>query len=145
MKTTRKNGERTDAGRFAAGNSGRPRGARNKTTLAVEQLLENEAPAIARKCVERALQGDGAALRLIMERVSPVRRGRPVKFAMPPVANAPDVVAAIGAVLAAVAQGELTPDEAATLSTVLETKRRALELVDLEQRISALEQREPSA
>jgi hypothetical protein len=40
-------------------------------------------------------------------------------------------VTAIGSVLHAVAAGVLTPDEAATLSTVLEAKRRAIEIVNL--------------
>jgi hypothetical protein len=74
-----------------------------------------------------------------MERIAPVRRGRPVKFDMPPVASSADVVTAIGSVLHAVAAGVLTPDEAATLSTVLETKRRAIEIVEIERRLADLE------
>jgi Family of unknown function (DUF5681) len=57
---------------FKAGRSGnpegRPRGSRNKATMAVEALLDGEANAIARKAVERALEGDMAALRLCLER-----------------------------------------------------------------------------
>jgi hypothetical protein len=36
--------------------------------------------------------------------------------------------------------GEVTPDEAATIAGVLDAKRKALETVDLEQRIGRLEQ-----
>jgi Family of unknown function (DUF5681) len=35
--------------------SGRPKGARNKATLAVEALLENEAEALTRKVIDLAL------------------------------------------------------------------------------------------
>jgi hypothetical protein len=63
---------------------------------------------------------------------------------MPDVGTASDVVTAIGSVLRAVAEGELTPDEAATLATVLEAKRRSIELVELEQRIATLEQKAAS-
>ena len=42
---------------------------------------------------------------------------------------------------AAMAAGEITPSEAATVVSVLDVKRRALELVELEQRVAALEQR----
>jgi hypothetical protein len=120
--------------------AGKPKGARHRSTIAIEILLEGEAEAIGRKCVAMALEGDTTALRLAMERIAPVRRGRPVKFKMPDGGTASDVVTAIGAVLQAVATGELTCDEAATLSTVLEAKRRSIELVEIEQRISALEQ-----
>ena len=34
---------------------------------------------------------------------------------------------ALGGILNAVARGELTPDEAATVAQILETKRRAIE------------------
>jgi len=53
----RLNGRDTD-GRFSAGNTGRPRGARNRATMAVLELLEREAEKLSRKAVEKALQGD---------------------------------------------------------------------------------------
>lgn len=137
---TRKSAEKPRGRPFAPGNAGKPKGTRHKSTLAIEALLEGEAEKIGRKCVEKALEGDSAALRLAMERIAPVRRGRPVKFSMPTVTNAADVVAAIGAILGAIAAGELTPDEGQTVAQTLEVKRRCLELVELEGRISALEQ-----
>ena len=45
----------------------------------------------------------------------------------------------MAAVLDHVAEGEITPDEGATVAGILEVKRRTLELVDLEARILALE------
>jgi len=48
-------------GRFKPGQSGnpagRPHGARHKTTLAVEALLDGEAEGLTRKAVEMALAG----------------------------------------------------------------------------------------
>ncbi len=75
MTTPDKNSERTTqeqrkavSGGFAPGvsgnPSGRPKGARNKTTIAVEALLEGEAEALTRKAIERALAGDSVALRI---------------------------------------------------------------------------------
>jgi Family of unknown function (DUF5681) len=46
--------------------SGKPRGTRNKTTLAIEVLLDGEAQAITRKAIEMAKAGDGTAMRLVM-------------------------------------------------------------------------------
>ena len=42
--------------------AGRPRGARNKTTLAVEALLDGEAETITRKAIELAKTGDRVRL-----------------------------------------------------------------------------------
>ena len=66
-------GRNTD-GTFTAGNAGRPKGARNRTTQAVLALLEGEAEAIGRKAVEMALAGDSVALRLCLDRLAPPRR-----------------------------------------------------------------------
>jgi hypothetical protein len=38
-------------------------------------------------------------------------------------------------------QGELTPEEAASVVAVLEIRRKALETVEIERRVAALEQR----
>jgi hypothetical protein len=54
--------------------AGRPKGARNKATVASETLLDGEAEAITRKAVEMALDGDTTALRLVMERILPPRK-----------------------------------------------------------------------
>ena len=44
---------------------------------------------------------------------------------------------AIGAVLASVADGQLTPSEGQTLASMLETQNRAIETAELEQRVAA--------
>ena len=130
-------------GRFKPGQSGnpagKPAGARHRATLAIEALLEGEAEAIGRKCIEKALEGDGIALKLAMERIAPVPRGRPVRFALPPLNAAGDLPKAIGALLAAVADGDVTPDEAVALAHIVEVRRRAIETAELETRIAALE------
>ena len=41
---------------------GRPKGTRNKTTLAMEELLDGEAEIITRKAIEKAKEGDGGGL-----------------------------------------------------------------------------------
>ena len=57
------------------GNAGRPKGARNKTALALEALREGEGEALTRKAVEMVLAGDTTALRVCMDR--PQDRGQP--------------------------------------------------------------------
>ena len=72
---------------FAPGTSGnpngRPRGARNKATLAAEALLEGEAEALTRKLVDKAKEGDNGALRFCLDRICPPRRDRVVTIEMP--------------------------------------------------------------
>jgi hypothetical protein len=132
-------------GRFARGNNanptGRPLGSKHKATLAAETLLEGEAEALTRKAVEMALSGDGLALRLCLERIIPPRRSRRIAFDLPLLEKPADLVAAFGAIASAMAAGELTLDEAATVVGILEAKRKALETAELERRLSALEQR----
>ena len=102
--------------RGTSGNpSGRPKGHRNKATLAMEELLDGDAPALTRKVIERALEGDMVAMRLCLERVLPPRRDRPVAFALPKVELVKDVPAAAAAIPEACADGMLSPGEAAEI------------------------------
>jgi hypothetical protein len=64
-------------GAFRPGNPGRPRGARNRTTLACLALLEGKGAALTRKAVELALTGDTVALKLCLERLLPKGRADP--------------------------------------------------------------------
>ena len=91
---------------------GRPRGSRNRTTLAMEALLEGEAKALTRKAIELALDGDGPALRLCLDRLAPVRKDRHVVFDLPAITTAADLPKATNALLQAVAAGESPPHRA---------------------------------
>ncbi len=133
------------AGQFKPGESGnpagRPRGSRNKATLAVECLLEGEAENLTRKAIELAKGGDLTALRLCLERIAPPRKDPPVLFPMPKLETAADAVKASAAIVEAVASGDLTPAEASELGRLVEGFRRTLEVSELEERLSRLEQR----
>jgi hypothetical protein len=58
--------------------TGRPRGCRNRSTLAAQLLLQGEAEALTRKAVELALGGDPMALRLCIDRLIAPHRERVV-------------------------------------------------------------------
>jgi hypothetical protein len=126
---------------FARGNPGKPPGARHKTTLAVESLLDGEAKKLTRKAIKLALAGDSTALKLCMDRISPPRKGRAAPFALPPIKTLADVVAALAAITAAMAAGQLSPTEACEVAAVIELQRRAVETQELEARLHALEDR----
>ena len=132
-------------GRFKPGQSGnpagRPLGARHKTTLAVEALLDGEAEALTRKVLEQALQGDGISQRFCLDRIAPARRDAPITFALPSIKSAADTVQASASLLDAVAAGDVTPDEAGRVMALLTAHKALVETGELEARISALEDR----
>jgi hypothetical protein len=128
---------------FQKGRSGNPAGrqpgCRNRTTMAAELLLEGEGEALTRRAIELALEGDSAALKLCLERILPQRRSRRVVFDLPPIDRIEDLGKAIGSVLQEAASGQLFLDEAAALIGMMEARRKALETIDLEQRLQVLE------
>ena len=134
----RNNGRNSD-GTFAKGNLGKPKGARHKATMAALALLDGEAEALSRQAITLALEGDTTALRLCLERIAPPRKDAPVTFDLPPMQSAADAAQAAGAVLNAVAGGDLTPTEGAHIMALVETYRRTLETSELEVRVVALE------
>ena len=81
------------------------------------------------------------ALRLCMERLCPPRKDRPISFALPSIASVSDIVGAQGALIAAVASGEVTPSEAGEVSKLLDAYARAVEVSELAERIAKLEAR----
>ena len=120
--------------------AGRPRGSRNRATLLMESLLADDAEAIGRKAIEMAKQGDMAAIRLCMDRLSPPRKGEPVAFELPPLDKPADSVAAAATIVAAVAAGELTPSEGADLAKVIDVYVRAIETKAFDERLTKLEE-----
>ena len=142
MSEPEKSGGKQD-GRFKPGQSGnpagKPKGARHKTTLAIEKLLEGQAEALTQKAIDLAIAGDITALRLCMDRLAPVRRDRPVTFDLPTIETADDLPKATQAIMEAVAGGELTPSEAAELGKLVDAHTKALEATDFNRRLAALE------
>lgn len=128
---------------FAKGQSGNPTGrepgSSNRATMMAEVLLEGEAEALTRRAIELALEGDVLALKLCLERIVPRRRSRAVTFDLPRIGRAEDLGEAIDAVLQEVAGGRLFLDEGAALIGMMDSKRKALETIDLEKRLQALE------
>jgi len=125
---------------FAPGNPGRPRGARHHVTRAVELLMEGEHEQLTRIAIDKALGGDTAALRLCLDRIAPPRRDVPVSIALPPVRSAEEAAEASSSVLASVAKGEVTPDEAGRVMALLAAHKSIVAAGDLERRIAALEE-----
>jgi hypothetical protein len=125
---------------FQRGNPGRPPGSKNKITQMVEQLAEGQAEQLIQKVLELAQAGDVACLRMILDRLWPLRKGQPVNVVMPPINTPQDVVSAIASIWTGVRDGRLTPEEASALSIVVDRSVQAIELHDITRRIAALEE-----
>jgi Family of unknown function (DUF5681) len=118
---------------------GKPRGALNQTTRAAQELLDGKAQALTLKAVELAQDGNVVALRLCLERLIPPRKDRPINLQLPQVAGVGDIPEALGAIVAAVADGEITPQEGQSVAGMLGAYCKAAELVNHEARLEALE------
>lgn len=129
---------------FQPGNPGKPKGARSRATVAAEALLDGEAEGLTRKAIDMALDGDTVALRLCLERLVPPRKDAPIRLELPAINDVADVVSASAAVLDAVSQGDVTPEEGSRVMGLLSSHRAIVETGEFERRLSALEAKEIS-
>jgi hypothetical protein len=134
---------KSTGGRFPKGVSGnpagRPPGSRNKTTLAIEALLEGEGESIARKLIELAQKGDLQAVRMCLDRTAPPRKERCIELPTRPVKKPQDLPLTHQDILMEVAEGRMTPGEGETLSNIVSNHLLTLEAMSQPERIEKLE------
>jgi hypothetical protein len=117
---------------------GRPKGLRHRCVVALEAIGFDAGEEIIRTVVRLAKAGDLDACRILLDRLWP--RGRfPIEFKLPTLSKASDLTAAIAALTKEMAEGRLTPQEAAHVGVVFDLHRKAHEATELEQRIERLE------
>ena len=105
--------------------AGRPRGSRNRTTLAAEQLLEGEAEELTRTVIELAKRGNVSALHMCMDRIYPVRRDRLLQVEIPLLTSVADVPEVIAAIFYGICAGELSLEEGTKLAGLVDLYVRA--------------------
>jgi hypothetical protein len=88
-------------------------------TAVVEHLFDEHAKTIVQQLIRLAEQGDPTALRLCMDRIIPPLRERPLQFELPTIAAPADAVAAIAAITAGLADGELSAAEGLGLARMV--------------------------
>ena len=117
--------------------SGRPKGIQDKRT-ALRDLLTPHAPDLVSKAVELAMQGDTTALRMCIDRLIPPLKAQANQTQL-------DVTGSLSergeAILKAIAAGELDPVTGNSLIGALATQAKLLEITAIEERLSALEER----
>jgi hypothetical protein len=119
---------------FAKGNSGRKLGSKNRSTVLAAALLEDEQSALVRKAIEVALDGDVPMLKFLLDRILP--RERVIRIHLPKIDFADDAVEALGQIIREVADGTITPSEAATLATLPNSLAKAIDVADAVKRLA---------
>jgi hypothetical protein len=106
----------------------------------VLSLMEKGAKEITAAVVTAAKGGDLTAARLVLDRLAPPIRDRPIPLTLPDTSTAQGISKAQQAILQAVGVGDLTPGEGTALAAIVEARRKAHETQELEQRIATLEE-----
>ena len=119
---------------------GKPKGSRNKSTLAAEALLEGSLEKICKKVEEEALNGNMQAAKMILERFLPPRKDRCIEINLPLIDTFEDVLYAVGCIVNAVGKGKITPSEGELLARMVESYSKALEASQFESRLKNLEE-----
>jgi hypothetical protein len=131
---------RDASGRFLPGQSGNPAGkrpgTRNRATLIREAFDEGEEMAVARSVIDKAKSGDVVSARFLLGLLCPRPRGRAITLDLPADMSAGDTVAAFNTTLLAMAAGEITPDEALTITRVFDGRLQALKAWELERQMT---------
>jgi hypothetical protein len=83
---------------------------------------------LVEKVLDQALPGDVACQRMMLDRVYPPPRAPPIQVNVPPIKTPQDVHSAIAAILTALGQGRLTPDETSALSSLIGRSIQVIEL-----------------
>ena len=115
---------------------GRPKGIRDKRT-AMRELLVPHAPELIAKVVEMAKDGDAAALRICLDRLIPPAKAKDDPVYLPGMAESLADNSRI--VVKAIADGELTPEEGASVLQALASQARIIEADEIEKRLAVLE------
>ena len=95
---------------------------------------------MTRKAVELALAGDVTALRLCLERLVPPCREAPVSLDLPRLETRADAARVLSFLLAGAGRGEVTLGEAEKLGRLLSEHHKAVQLTEMEERMSRLEE-----
>jgi hypothetical protein len=90
--------------------------------------------------VKLALGGDLTCLRICLERLVPPKKDAPIEIDLPDIGTVADIPKIFSVLTAKLREG-ITPSEARTVMDLAEGVRKSLEVAELEQRLSALEQK----
>ncbi len=123
---------------------GKPKGTRHTATQISYALMEGRLEQVLETVVERAVGGDITACKMIIDKVLPCPKDRSINIALPRIDDLKGVSFAQTKILEAVSNGEVTPNEGERITSIIESRRKLIETIELEARISRLESRNES-
>ena len=124
---------------------GRQKGSVNKATAEVRDLALEYGPAAVAELARLSSSAESETARIqacnaIIERAyGKAVPGRSIVIDLPDTSTVRGVTEAIAAVVQSAASGQITPDEASDFCSLLDSQRRAIELSNIEERLSRLE------
>ena len=134
---------RDSAGRFLPGQSGNPLGkapgTRNHASRLRELMAEGEDRIIGRVLIDKAKSGDAVAARFVIAHLMPRPRSRAIELDLPESTWAGDIVALFNATMVAMATGEITPDEALTITRTFDGRLKTLKAWEFERYLTRRE------
>ncbi len=149
MPASEKTAKKQSGKRFKPGESGnpsgRPRGARNKASVMAQRLMEDQTEAVVQTVVNAALTGDMSACKLIVERLLPPVKERPIDadLKLPANIDAENAGQVFGEIFRAVSGGRIYPGEGDMLVKMLRSYLEAHEYQQIAERIAELEDAAP--
>lgn len=133
-------------GKFHKGQSGnpagKPRGAKNRSSLVAERLFADEIQEICGSVIAQAKAGNMQAAKIILDRVLPPMKDKPVQIDLPKMTSSDDLIKAVECIASAVGSGQISPLEGESIARIIDIHIKALELNEVEKRLSNLEKRE---
>ena len=102
-------------------------------------MLEENAEAITAKAIEKARNGELAAIKLCLDRLMPVTSDASISIPIPKITSAADGAAALAAVVEGVGNDTISVNQGAKVTEMISTTINAIATMDMERRIAALE------
>ena len=109
-----------------------------------QSLLENDVEAICTRLLVEAKEGNIQAVKIVMDRILPVRKELPITLDLPEIKSPTDLLNAISTITAAIGSGRISPSEGEALSRIINIKLKAVALQDFEKRLILLEETKKS-
>ncbi len=116
--------------------SGRPRGIKDKRSV-FKAMVEPSSAQLIQKAIEMALGGNEAMLRLLLDRLLPVKMREDL---VPIDIKSNSLVGQTKIILSELAVGNITPSYAKSLMDTVAVEAKIIETEELEKRVQALEQ-----
>ena len=120
--------------------NGRPKGRVNKLRAEMRKPLQESSPEIIQKAVDLALSGNDSMIKLCLDKIIPSVKSIDSPVELFELTSQSSITEKANAILSATGAGQLSPTHAGQLLSGLSTLCKAMELDEINQRLTAIEQ-----